>query len=555
MTQAESPAESAAGPADEQISAGEQAFETWRKRLGVVLTPLAFFLTYLLCDGLTPEGRRLAAILAAVGVLWISEVIPLPVSAMLGAVLCVVLGVANAKTVLAHFGDPIVFVFVGGFIIARAMMIHQLDRRIALGFLSIRWIGSHPATIMGGLGLVTAVLSMWISNSATTAMMLPIGLGILRALHEVRVARGLAQGPMNAAAWPYATGMMLMIAYGASIGGIGTPVGSPPNLIGIGLIRENTGIDISFFRWMAVAVPLFLVMGVALFAVLYLLHRPRSTRLLSSTSGTASVASERSADHPAPDASIHTPAHNTRDHLLDYIRSERAHLGPWTWGQVNTLIAFSVAVLLWIGPGILQLPWFEKHWLSAWANKHLPESIVALGGAILLFMLPTNLAKGEFTMTWREAERIDWGTILLFGGGLALGGLMFTTGVATAMGNGLTSQLGISSLWMLTGLSIGMAIVLSEAASNTASANMIIPVVIAIAQSAGISPLAPALGACLGASFGFMLPVSTPPNAIVYGSGLIPLPKMMRAGFLFDIVGFFVIWGGLRVLCPILGLV
>jgi sodium-dependent dicarboxylate transporter 2/3/5 len=247
-----------------------QAFETWRKRLGVILTPIVFTGTYLLCTGLTPEGRKLSAILAAVAVMWITEIIPLPVSALLGAALCVVLGVSDAKTVLAHFADPIVFVFIGGFMIARAMMIHGLDRRIALGFLSIRWIGSSQARIMAGLGLVTAVISMWVSNSAVTAMMLPIALGILGALHQVRIASGKASGAMDVRQWPYATGMMLMVAYGASIGGIGTPVGTPPNLIGIGSsVLPRVLKSVSFAG--CPALPLFLVMAVALFILLCIL--------------------------------------------------------------------------------------------------------------------------------------------------------------------------------------------------------------------------------------------------------------------------------------------
>lgn len=521
----------------EQISAGEQVFETWRKRLGVVLAPAGFALTYFLCDGLSPDGRKLAAILVAVAMLWISEVIPLPVSALLGAVLSVAFGIADAKTVLAYFADPIVFVFVGGFMIARAMTIHGFDRRFALGLLSLPWIGSSPARIMGGLGLVTAGISMWVSNSATTAMMLPIALGILGALHEVRVTQGLTRGPMNGRNWPYATGLMLIVAYGASLGGLGTPVGSPPNLIGIGLIRSATGVEISFFRWMALTIPLLLAMGPLLFVLLRWLHPVNK--------GTDKVKGLGQSDDLRA---------NTGALLLDYIRNERRKLGPWTQGQINTLIAFGVAVALWVTPGILQLPWFAGCGLGAWMHKYLPESIVAITAAILLFMLPTNRAEGKFTLSWMEAVKIDWGTILLFGGGLALGSLMFITGVAEAMGKSLTSQLGVNSLWMLTGISIAMAIVLSEISSNTASANMIIPVVIAIAQAAGVSPLPPALGACLGASFGFMLPVSTPPNAIVYGSGLILLPKMMRAGILFDITGFFVIWAGLYLLCPLLGL-
>jgi sodium-dependent dicarboxylate transporter 2/3/5 len=392
---------------------------------------------------------------------------------------------------------------------------------------------------MGGLGLVTAFLSMWVSNTATTAMMLPIALGILTALHDVRLARGETPGLMDAATWPLGAGMLLMVAYSASIGGIGTPVGSPPNLIGIGLIRQTTGVEIHFFRWMAVAVPLLLLMGIALFGLLCWLHPVREK------------VGEQVGRPPFEPADLRG---DVRGHLQDYIRSERIRVGPWTAGQRNTLAAFCAAVVLWVVPGVLHLPWFAGWRLSAWMSQHMPESIVAMGAAILLFVLPVDLSQGRFTLSWREAERIDWGTILLFGGGLALGSLMFDTGVARVVGEGLTRRLGIDSLWMLTGLSIALAIGLSETASNTASANMIIPVVIAIAQAAGLSPLPPALGACLGASFGFMLPVSTPPNAIVYGSGLVPLPRMLRAGMIFDVVGFFIIWGGLRVLCPVLGL-
>jgi sodium-dependent dicarboxylate transporter 2/3/5 len=521
-----------------------QVFETWRKRLGVVLTPLVFVTTYLLCKDLEPEGRKLAAILAAVAVMWISEILPLPVSALFGAVLCVVLGVADARTVLTNFADPIVFVFIGGFMIARAMMIHGLDRRIALGLLAIPWIGSSPVKIMAGLGLVTAVMSMWVSNTAVAAMMLPIALGILNTLHNVRVANGLAKGSMNVTDWPFATGMMLMVAYGASIGGIGTPIGTPPNLIGIGLIHSATGIHISFFRWMALAVPLFLMMGVALFTLLHLLHPMERNRKKA-----------RRKEEAANTAGSVIDGTSTARQLLDYIRNQRSALGPWTWGQINTLIGFGVAVILWVIPGILQMPWFNVPGLAQWMASHMPESVAAMIAAVILFMLPVNLPRREFTLNWPNAVKIDWGTILLFGGGLTLGSLMFKTGVSEAMGHSLTDQLGFNTLWVLTALSIAMAIVLTEVASNTASANMIIPVVISIAHAANISPLPPALGACLGASFGFMLPVSTPPNAIMYGSGLIPLPKMIRAGFLLDIVGFFIIWAGLYLLCPVLGLI
>lgn len=278
-----------------------------------------------------------------------------------------------------------------------------------------------------------------------------------------------------------------------------------------------------------------------------------------------------------------------------YIQGERQRLGQWTPGQRNTLIAFCVAVTLWILPGFLQalLPdakartapttgttaatsattvattAAESRPVTApsttstlqravgffGARGQMPEAIVALIAALLLFVLPTDLAKGEFTMTWAEAVKIDWGTLLLFGGGLTLGELMFKTGVADALGRFAVAQSGAQSVWALTAAMIVLGIFLSETTSNTAAAVMLAPIAIAMASKLGVSPLPPALGACLGASYGFMLPVSTPPNAIAYGSGLVPISKMVRAGVFFDVVGFFVIWAGLRILCPLLGLV
>jgi sodium-dependent dicarboxylate transporter 2/3/5 len=537
-------------PPGEAISAAEQRFERGRRIAGSIGAPLAFALVHFLLlrgTGLTPEGRTLSAILAAVSVLWVSEALPLPVTALLGAVLCVALGVAPAKTVLGYFADPIVFLFIGSFMLARAMTLHGLDRRIALRFLATPWVGASPGRTLAAVGIVTAFISMWVSNTATTAMMLPIALGVLAALHRVRVANGLARGEMDARAWPFATGMMLMVAYAASIGGIGTPVGSPPNLIGIGLIQRAAGVQIPFFRWMALMVPILLVMLPALFFLLYWMHRDNR----SPSSGTPGEAGG-TADRPragSGEGLSPTPS------LSGYISAERHRLGPWTPGQINTLIAFAVAITLWVLPGILALPVFGSVAPAVkWLNTRVPESVAALTAALLLFALPTNLRNGEFTLTWPEAAKIDWGTILLFGGGLSLGTLMFETGVARALGEAITARTGASSLWTLTALSIAIGIFLSETTSNTASANMVIPVAIALAQTAGVSPIPPALGACLGASFGFMLPVSTPPNAIAYGSGLVPIPRMIRAGVVFDLLGFVIILAGLRVLCPVLGL-
>ncbi|MCS6859451.1 MAG: SLC13 family permease [Abditibacteriales bacterium] len=524
----------------EVVSETEQRFERLRRQVGFYLAPLAFAATWALtAKYLATPGSRLSAVLAGVLVLWMCESIPMPMTAVLGACLCVIMGIADAKTALAPFADPIIFLFIGSFILGRAMRLHRLDRRFALAILSLRGVGEHPARLLCVLGLVTTAISMWVSNTATAAMMLPIALGLLNALRDVGAS---SAAPRDMRQWPFATGTMLMVAYAASIGGIGTPVGSPPNLIGIGLIRQWAGVDINFFQWMAIGVPLCAVMYLALFGLLYWLH-PAEAAPRRDHRGSAEI--------PPARADRMSALQGTE--MMRYLQKERESLGGWTRGQVNTLIAFGVAVVLWMAPGALALALGKNHVWVKWAEAHLPEGIVALLAACLLFALPTNRREGAFTLTWQEATRIDWGTILLFGGGMSLGGLMFSTGVADAIGRSVTSLTGAQSLWGLTAAAIALGILVSETTSNTASANMIIPVVIALAKAANVNPVPPALGACLGASYGFMLPVSTPPNAIVYGSGLVPIPKMVRAGVIFDLCGFLLIWLGLRALCPLMG--
>lgn len=502
----------------EVLSEKEERFERLRRRIGLLGAPVAFFLAYGVTNRwLPPEGARLSGVLGSVLVLWVTEAIPLPVTALLGPALCVALGVTDAKTVLAPFADPIIFLFGGSFILARAMMLHGLDRRFVLAIVGWRFVTRSPARLIAAVGGAAALISMWVSNTAATAMMLPIALGVLRVLEEIHSAQGSPPNRNDAVA------MMLITAYAASVGGIGTPVGSPPNLIGIGLIRQLAGTEIHFFEWMVLGVTL----GVVMYGVLLLLL----------------VGGQKRSRETSFDTSL----------LRNYLEGERQALGPWTKGQRNTLMAFLVTVTLWIAPGILELTFGKEHPLTTFLSGHLPEGIVALFGASLLFLLPVNLKEGQFTLDWDEAAQIDWGTILLFGGGLSLGGLMFSKGVAEALSHAVTATLGVGSVWSLTAVAIALAILISETTSNTASANMVIPLVIALAQNAGINPIPPALGACLGSSYGFMLPVSTPPNAIVYGSRLVPIRAMIRAGSLFDLAGFGIIWIGLRVLCPLLG--
>ena len=448
----------------------------------MLVAPLVFtILWFLSIPGLNGNAHRLLAVMSVVVILWVTEAIPLAVTALLGPALCVLAGIGSAREIFRGFADPIVFLFLGSFLIAEAMLRHGLHRRIALGIM--RKVGSSPARLLIGFGVATGFISLWLSNTATTAMMFPIALAILKQRQTQP---------------SFATALMLMTAFAASIGGLGTPVGTPPNLIGLGLIESNLAIKISFFQWMLFGLPLAAVLIVFLCFYFRRLPQPGGE---------------------AQPLELITP-------------------GPLSAGERNVLIAFAVTVALWITPGLLALARGTDGPAFRWFNARLPEAIAALLGAILLFVLPTNLKRGEFTISWRDAANIDWGTILLFGGGLALGELMFSTGLARWMGEGIAGQLQANTVLGLTMLFAALGTILSETTSNTASAAMVVPVAIAVSQAAGVPPIQPVLAACLGSSLGFMLPVSTPPNAIVYGSGLVPAREMIRHGFVLDVVGW-----------------
>ncbi|MGQ0633195.1 MAG: SLC13 family permease [Planctomycetaceae bacterium] len=489
----------------------ERRFDLWRRRIGLTLAPLAFAsigLTH--WDGLTPEAHRLAAIMSAVVVLWVTEAIPMPATALLGAAACVALRVADARTVFSPFADQLMFLFIGSFIVARAIFLHQLDRRVACGVMSLKWVGARPGRVLFAFGATTAAISAWISNTATTAMMMAIGLSIIQFLYGMR-------GKESGIDRRYATGLMLMTSFAASIGGLATPIGTPPNVIGLGFITRELNVEISFFEWMLIGVPV--VSLLYLFLFLYLnAFCPAGVRELTGS-----------------------------DELL---ARQRRELGPWTRGQKSTLMAFLTTVVLWVAPGIVALVWGDGSEVYRNIRSSLPEGVAALFGAGLLFLLPG--AAGQKAIDWREAVQIDWGVVLLYGGGFALGELSRQTGLADAVGRGLVAWLPASNSLLLLAAATLFAALVSEATSNTASANIVVPVVIPLAQAAGVDPLEPALGATFGASLGFMLPVSTPCNAIVYGSGYIPLMRMIRYGLLLDVAGVATIIMLVRWLTPVL---
>ena len=356
----------------ENLSPAEERFERARQTIGLFLGPIIFLALYLIPLPLPPEQHALAAIFAFVIVYWLTEPIPIPVTAILALAMCVLFGVASADTVFGAFSSDTIFLFIGAFIIAQAMMNHGLDKRFAFRVLSIPGVSSSTYGVIIAFGAIAALISAFISNTATAAMLLPIGLGMMGALGGL--VSDQAEGERDPSRLRFGTALMLMIAYGASVGGLLTPIGSPPNLIGIGFIEDETGTSISFFEWTITALPIVLLMFLALCVILILLNRPEVRRISGAD---------------------------------EYVAEERRRLGGISAGERNTLIAFAVAVTLWILPGIVNLIFGDTSAPATFLKTHLNEGVVAILAAALLFLLPVNWSERRFTLTWNEAVRID----------------------------------------------------------------------------------------------------------------------------------------------------
>jgi sodium-dependent dicarboxylate transporter 2/3/5 len=448
-----------------------------------------------------PKAHHLLSVFLLIVVWWVTECIPIPITALLIPVFLTILRICSVGEAFSPFANPIIMLFLGSFVLARAMCVHGLDQRLAYSVLSVKSIAAKKTRILFALGLTSMFLSLWISNTATTAMMYPIALGVLDAFRENK------QGNNQTS---FSVVFLLSLAYSASIGGIGTPIGSPPNLIAIGMLERLVDYRVTFFQWMIIGFLIMLPMYFVLFFLMKWKMRKHNGEV-----------GKKSASF----------------YLADKVDSRL------TRAQRNVLIAFSVTVFLWVFPGFVSLVWGRDASLYLWFHDHFPESVAAIIGASLLFFLPVKLQHGQFTLSLKEALHIDWGTLLLFGGGLSLGFQMFETGLADAIGKFFISIGGDSaSLTLITLLSVTFSVFLTELTSNTASASMIIPIIIAISNAASISPLPPVLGASIGCSFAFMLPVATPPNAIIYGSGMIRLPQMMRIGLWLNLSGIIIIW-------------
>ena len=488
----------------------ELSFDRLRHGIGAVMGPMCALLLWIIpINGISEPAHHLLAIMSWVAIWWVTEPVPIPVTSLLGPTLCVLTGVASINDTFKEFANPMLFLFLGGFLLAKGMMVNGLDKRMAYGILSMKWVGDSPRRIFLAIGLACMLCSGWISNTATAAMMFPISLGLLEAIRQMMSNNGKTIDLSN---YKYATGLMLMTAYACSIGGVMTPIGTPPNIIMLGFVSQlaPTAPEVSFFQWMiwgSVAMILYFILA---YFVLWRMF-------------------------PADVEHIE----GAREFITDYVRS----LGKWTRAQKNTLFAFCVAVVLWVAPSVISIIYGSDSDVMKTYDSHFPEAIAAMVGGLLLFFLPVDIKKGQMTMTWKEGmEGVEWGTLILFGGGMALGGLMYSTGLSQWVGHGIRDVLGGNpSEWVFVGVFCVVTLLLSEVTSHTASINLIGPIAISTAVSMGFSPIPLAVGLALSSSLGFMMPVSTPPNAIVYASGYIPITKMIKSGFFIDLVGILLV--------------
>jgi len=488
------------GDAGAMTDATEDGPGTARERAGALLAPIVFVVLLVAPLPLEPAAHKLVAIFAAVLVAWLTEVVPIAVTALMIGPLLVVTGVSDPADAFRHYADPLLFLFVGGFMLAESMKRHGLDRRFARAVVSLPFVRGVPWRMQAALVVAATLMSMWVSNTATCAVFVPILLGLPG---MERPAQG--KDP--------ATGSLLALAFVCSTGGLGTLVGTPPNLITVRLLAE-AGHPIGFLQWLAIGLPAALVLSAA-----------------------AAVITLRGSGAP-----------------VGALAGETVPSARWSRGEGVTALGFAIAIAGWTVPPLCQAAGAP---FAGELSRALHPGTVAVLACLPLFVVsdPAHRADGVTprVLPWSAAVRIDWGVILLFGGGIALGTHLESTGLAAALGRAMVDATGPTDVWTLSAVACLATVVLSEVASNTAAANMLVPLVIAVARELQVSPIPPALAVGVGASVGFMLPIATGPNALVYATGRVPQLAMMRAGIVLDFVCLLLVLVLLRWVCPLMG--
>jgi len=478
------------------------------QRIGLFLGAAAFFVLLFLPApaGLSPAGWRAAAVSVLMAVWWMTEALPIPATALLPLALFPILGVLTTPATSAPYANELIFLFMGGFLLAVTMERWGLHKRIALAIMS--WVGTSPSRLVLGFMLATAFISMWISNTATTAMMLPIALAVGEMLRPPDQEDGI---------YHFGVALMLGVAYAASIGGVATLIGTPPNAVLAGAASELLHEKIGFVQWMGVGVPVAAVMLPATWLILTrVLHRP---------------------------GELHGDA-------AGLIEQERAALGPMSRGEKMTATVFVLTALAWVFRSQKTIGSVTIPGLQTWLPE-IQDSTIAMAAAAVLFILPVDWRKGEFCLDWKTAKRIPWGVLVLFGGGLSLAVAMDQSGLAKWIG-GSVAGLGAVHAIVVFAAVAALIVFLTELTSNVATASMAMPVMAGAAVGLGMEPLLLMTTAGLAASMAFMLPVATPPNAIVFSSGYLTIPQMARAGFLLNILSIIVITTAATLLIPYL---
>jgi len=487
------------------------------RRAGLVLGPLlaaacyfALPLEYTDAAGktvpFTHAGRATLAMMVWMAIWWMTEAVEIEVTSLLPIFAFPLLGVMPLAATTANYGADVIFLFVGGFVLALAIQRWGLDRRIA--FLTLRVVGSRPAAIVAGCMGATAFLSMWVSNTATAAMMVPIALSVVDLTLQRRTGKTLRElGGIpreNVDERNFALSLLLCIAYAASIGGVATIIGTPPNGILVRFMAQSYGVEVSFAKWMIVGVPLTLIFLPLAWWV--------TTRVLFPTR-IGEIEGGR-----------------------EYIDTEYRKLGPLNPGERATLWVFGVTAFLWVfRPLLAQI---EVGGIAPLAR--LSDTGIAVGAAIALFLFPLDRPKRLFVMDWATAVRLPWGVLILFGGGLALAAATEANGVAAFIGSYARGFGGWPMLAVIAAV-VALTVFLSEFTSNTAQVATMLPILAALAPVLGVSPALLLLPCTLAASLAFMMPVGTPPNAIVFGTGLVTIPQMVRAGFLLNLAGIVIV--------------
>jgi len=469
-----------------------------RPRIGLFLGPLIFAIMIAIPtpEALEPAAWNVAAVGILMAIWWVTEAIPIPATALLPIVLFPVMDVGSIASATQPFANPLIYLFMGGFIIALAMERTNLHKRIALNIVML--VGTKPKSIIIGFMISAGFLSMWVSNTATAMMMLPIALSII-SLVETTEDMEAADLQTN-----FAIVMLLGLAYACNIGGIATLIGTPPNALMAGYMLETYGVNIGFGQWMMVGLPLVVVSLPLVYVMLTRFVFPIKLKIIPGGYGLIKEQLEKSGKMSSPEKMV--------------------------------AFVFVMTATLWITRPLLE-PYIPN----------ISDTGIAIFGAVLMFLLPVNFKKLHFVLSWEDAKQLPWEVLILFGGGLSLAAAITSTGLAEWIGQSL-QVLDFMPIILLVMLSLLVIIFLTEVTSNTATAAAFLPILASVAIAMGYDPLLLAIPAAIGASCAFMLPVATPPNAIVYGSGLVTIPQMAKAGFYFNLAMVVVITGVLYLL-------